>query len=272
MARGTEDAETAVAATAPSADEAIVRYLAKRGVVVKATPAPSPADATLDSLAEFLGGRYQALRPLLAKIKRTMQRGDMFEERLAGRRQEDIASNCQFCHRLHEIALLAQYSYERAPKCVIRARPSTAPTAQNFFSGKWLERFVLREAVSLVRARWPGRDVAWLLNPQIALPNGDDFELDVVIRVGEDFYWIEAKTGAYQDYLSKYSRVSRILSLDRDHALVVLVDAEKETCDDLSALFGMTACSVEGFARTWAAVVERDRLRDAAGERALAGC
>jgi len=262
--------EPAVVAPPPRADERLLRFLARRGITVKAIPEPSPADATIDSLADYLGDRYQALRPLLAKIKRTMQRGDMFDEHLAGRAQEDIASNCQFCHRLHEIALLTEYNYQRAPKCVIHARPSTLPTAQNFFSGKWLERFVLRRALAFVQSRWPNRDVASLLNPQIALPNGDDFELDVMIRVDDDYYWIEAKTGAYQEYVAKYSRISRLLSLDADHAALVLLDAAKETCDDVSALFGMTVCSLEGFGRTWAAMVERDFLRGATRDEALA--
>ena len=78
-----------------------------------------------------------------------------------------------------------------------------------------LERFVLltvQKCVSRVSSDLE-KDFAfsYLLNPQIILPNGDDFELDLICHVNNFFFWIEAKSGDYQQHINKYSKMSKIL-------------------------------------------------------------
>ena len=37
-------------------------------------------------------------------------------------------------------------------------------------------------------------------NPRIVLPGGEDFELDLLLSVGERIFWIEAKTGESRSF------------------------------------------------------------------------
>ncbi len=243
-------------ADAPAAPEPQVHevsgpqeYLNRRQIKVKTLPVEDESDRVLIPVAEFLGDRYTSLRTLLGKIKSNMQLGRSFTLNLKGEPQDLVSNVCQLCTKLHEIAFLEAYNYQKSPRYLLTAKPTTLPKAQNFFSGKWLEQYILLKVKALV-ARLPavrGEAVAfdYLLNPQVILPNGSDFELDLIFQVNQHTLWIEAKSGDYQQHISKYSKVSRLMGLNYDHAIMVLTDLPRESCDSLSALFGMTVLSLE---------------------------
>ena len=244
--------------------EVLVKFLESRGIQVKAVPSEDAADDVINSLAEFLGKNYDSLRDLLAQIKRNMQLGGNFTMSIKKYSQRDIANICQFCTRLYEIAFLEQYKYFRAPQFIIRAKTTILPKAQNFFSGIWLERFVLssvKNAVALV-SRELNRELhfSYLLNPKIVLPNGDDFELDLLFYVNDCFYWIEAKSGGYQQHISKYSKISKILNLDYKHSIMVLTDIASEKSDALTSLFSMSVCSLQQLESSLVETIKDDQV------------
>lgn len=241
------------------------KFLAARSIRIKTVPAPDPADPVIDRLSLFLGERYEALASLLAKIKGAMQAGLPVTESLKGRSQTEISSACQFCTLLHEVAFLQEYQYLRSPQYLIRATTTTLPKAQRFFSGQWLERFVLQK-IRAIQGRITHELAApvefeFLLNPQIVLPNGDDAELDILVAFGSVVYWIEAKSGAYQQHVAKYSKLVRVLGLDSEHSLMVLADAPRERCEALSSLFSMNVCNLRTFEDRLLAVVRSDLER-----------
>lgn len=91
-------------------------------------------------------------------------------------------------------------------------------------------------------------EYTYLINPQITLPNGDDFELDVVFLINGQIYWFEGKTGNYQHYINKYSEVESLMGLDKQYSFMVLTDVpHPNTAYILSKTFGMSIISVEDF-------------------------
>lgn len=177
-----------------------------------------------------------------------MQQGSFITLSIKDYTQKDVSNVCQFSTRLHEIAFLEQYKYFKSPQYLIKAKTTTLPTAQNFFSGKWLERFVLlsaQRAVNLVSKELDKElEFSYLLNPQVVLPNDDDFELDLIFHVNGLFYWIEAKSGDHQQHISKYSKISKILNLDFEHSIMVLTDISLDKSAALRSLFSMTVSSL----------------------------
>lgn len=224
------------------------RFLDSKGIRIKVRVAEDPADQIIDRLSLYLGERYEALSSLLAKIKRAMQTGAPITESLKGRPQADVGAACQFCTLLHEVAFLEQYQYLRSPVYLIRAKTTTLPRAQRFFGGQWLERFILQEVKAVqtrVAAEVPGLPaLEYLVNPQITLPNGDDFELDILAAIGGSIYWIEAKSGDYQQHIAKYSKFARLLGLGVERSFMVLTDLREDRCEALSSLFSMTVCNL----------------------------
>ncbi|MCX7667238.1 MAG: hypothetical protein N2112_17040, partial [Gemmataceae bacterium] len=248
-------------------------FLNSKGIRIKTLPQEDPSDQVIDSLSLFLGERYHALSSLLSKIKRGMQNGSPITENLAGRPQEDMSSVCQFCTRLHEVAFLESYHYLRSPIYIIKAKTTTLPKAQRFFGGQWLERFILQKikgVYSQISSEITGQlAFDYLVNPQIILPNGDDFELDILARIGDSIYWTEAKSGDYQQHVAKYSRFARLLGLDDEHSFMVLTDVPKERCDALSALFSMTVSNANTFESQLLSVVRKDTARIASTESSV---
>ena len=236
-------------------------------------PPDDAADAVIDSLSLYLGERYDALSGLLAKIKRAMRSGMLITESLKNRSQQDISSSCQFCTRLHEVAFLEQYQYFRSPTYLIKAKTTTLPRAQKFFGGQWLERFILQKVKAVhaqVAAEISGQlTFEYLINPQIILPNGDDFELDILAGFGSSVYWIEAKSGDYQQHVAKYSKFARLLGLDDAHSLMVLTDVPDERCEALSSLFSMSVCNLRSVEDTLMAVVRSDTAQQSAAADGL---
>ena len=232
-------------------DNLVETFLISKGIKIKIRKPEDAADGVIDSLSIFLGERYSALRNILMKIKRSMQTGASITEQISKLTQEDISSVCQFCSRLHSIAFLEQYKYSRSPQYTIRAKTTTLPNAQMFFSGQWLERFTLqklKQAHSIAQAEAGEQvDFQYLINPQVILPNGDDFELDIIAVIGGHPFWIEATSGDYQQHVHKYSRLARQLGLDYAHSMMVLTDVVDEECDALSSLFSMTVTNLNSF-------------------------
>lgn len=254
--------------TVPARPSALESFLYSRGIRIKVAPPDDAADDIIDSLSLFLGERYDALSGLLTKIKRAMQSGMPITESLKNRSQQDVSSNCQFCTRLHEVAFLEQYQYSRSPTYLIKAKTTTLPKAQRFFGGQWLERFILQKVKAVhaqVAAEISGQlDFEYLINPQIILPNGDDFELDILAGFGPWMYWIEAKSGDYQQHVAKYSKFARLLGLDYAHSLMVLTDVPDERCDALSSLFSMSVCNLRSVEETLLAVARSDTAQQSA--------
>ncbi|WP_071518791.1 hypothetical protein [Geitlerinema sp. PCC 9228] len=227
--------------------DVIREFLDSKGIQIKTVPQESEADTVINSLAEFLGNHYVALEKILAKIKRCMQHGASFSLSIKDYSQQDISDICQFCTRLHEIAFLEEYIYFKSPTYLIKAKTTTEPRAQNFFAGQWLERYVLvkvRNAIAEVQNQFDRKlTFDYLLNPQIILNNGDDFELDLIFHVENIFFWIESKSTDYQYHINKYSRMSRHMGLDISHTIVVLTDIPRDKIKALTDLYQMTICT-----------------------------
>lgn len=223
-------------------------FLNNRGITIKTVPPEDPADNVINSLSLFLGEHYDGLKRILAKIKRHMQKGSFFTENIKNNPQQTISDITQFCTRLHNIAFLEQYKYFKSPQYFIKAKATTLPMAQKFFSGQWLERFVLQKVGETVTnvAGEMDEDLgfSYLLNPQIVLPNGDDFELDLIFHANNNFFWVEAKSGDYRQHIAKYSKISNLLGLDYRHSIMVLTDITPDQSSALSSLFGMMVYSL----------------------------
>ncbi len=241
---------------------AIVSFLQSLDIQIKAVPKEDAADNIINSLSKFLGENYSCLRQLLAKIKRNMQQGASFSLSIRDYTQEDMSIVCQFCTRLYDIAFLEEYRYSKSPQYLIRVKTTTLPAAQCFFSGKWLERFVLltmQRCVNLIsNEQGESMDFSYLLNPQVMLPSGNAFEFDLICCVNGFFFWIEAKSGDYQQHIGKYSKMSKLFNLDYRHSIMVLPDISEDRCDQLKSLFSMTVCSLSSLETILAEAIRKD--------------
>ena len=216
----------------------ILQFLQQRGVNVRTVPNAQESDGVFNEVATLMGNKYYHIIPLLEQIKKNMQKGSSFWLNIAQAPQQAIADMTLVCNKLHELTLLRDYLYKKAPQYNISARPSNEPRAQNFFSGQWLERYSAQMMRQFASDAWV-TDFEILTNPQIIMPNGDDFELDILVYLNGRIYWIETKTGHYQDHIGKYSKFAELLNLPTGQSVMVLPDANPEITHRLSMMFKM---------------------------------
>ena len=225
----------------------IFRFLSERNIQVKTFKTDEEIDDVLDNIALFMGNRYNRVKKVYNSIKSKLNSGTGFRLDLKNATQEEVSYSCQLCNSLHQIAFLSEYKYFKSPQFLINAKPNRIPTAINFFTGQWLERFIKTEVKNTIRKLERPVKFAYLTNPQIILPNGDDFELDVLFYIEDEIFWFEAKTGEYQNYVDKYSRMAKLMQLDSKHAFMVLTEVNEPNCVALKKVFGMEVVNIENF-------------------------
>ncbi|NUQ02037.1 MAG: hypothetical protein HUU35_19490, partial [Armatimonadetes bacterium] len=216
---------------------AAIGWLAARSIEVRQYREPAPADAVYDRLALQLGSHFDDLRPLHDQIRRRQGNGGSFSLDLRQASQVQNTSICNFCTELHRQAFLTEYHYDRRARR-LTGRLQRVPRVINFITGGWFERYVLLITTRLLRGA--GRKVDALVNPQIVYPNGDAFELDLVLMVDGEPLWIECKTGDYQQYVHRYAEAQGQLGLRPQRGVLVVLGLADEITTSLSYTCALT--------------------------------
>lgn len=227
----------AITESSATTPQRLLEWLAARKISVKEQRQPEAADSVFDELALFLGERFQTLHRLHDTIRKHLGSGTSFSLSMSNRSQEEIANTTQFCKLLSDYAFLTAFKYNRDTK-TIYATPQRDGKVINFFTGGWFERFVMLKIQALI-AEYNGSTV-WLNNPKIVLPNGDDFELDLLFLVDQQPLWIECKTGDYQAYIGKYVQMRKLLGIAPEHALLAILGISDDLAQKLSSVYPIT--------------------------------
>ena len=226
----------------------LIDKLQEKNITVKTYVDSITENTSLDNVAYFMGNRYNDIRKVYETIKRHLNKPNGFHLDLKNATQSEISASCQLCTTLYDIAFLSEYKYDKSPRYFIHATPNKIPIAINFLTGHWLEIFIRKTIQDSLKSLPATIEYTYLINPQIILPNGNDFELDVVFLINGEIYWVEGKTGNYQHYINKYSYVANMLNLDKNHSFLVLTDViNPNTTYILSKTFDMTIIPVEEF-------------------------
>jgi hypothetical protein len=228
-------------------------WLASRNITVKNFKQQEPDDDVFDQLAVFLGERFDSLKRVHDQIRKRLSTGSSFVLDLSSSSQEEIANSTQFCTWLHEYAFLASYRYNKYSK-TIYATPQRVGKVINFFTGGWFERFVFLKVASLLSQN--GLGYVHLLNAQISLPNGDDFELDLLYLTEDEPLWLECKTGDYQAYITKYADVRPMLAIPKERSILVILGISDELSSQLTDLYDITVANENNFLALVAAALD----------------
>lgn len=226
-------------------------YLNTKNIQVKNFPEQATNDDVFSSIANFMASNYDVLKDFILKIKQSLSNSETFSFSIKKYTQKEGALICNFCQNLHSVAFLENYHYKKSPQYLIYAKASANPKIYNFFTGHWLEIYslnvVLRILNNLRQKLNTEIEFSYLINPQIILPNGDDFELDLIFSVNNEFYWIESKSGDYQQYINKYSAMAKKLNIRENNAIMLLTEINKIAAESLSSLFLMKVLSIDDF-------------------------
>ncbi len=216
-------------------------WLIERGITIKARRQESELDMAFDRLASFLGERFDHLCPFYEAVKRRVAGHPPRVLDLKDEPSPAIGDIVQFGQMLHDNAFLSQFQYTRGKRILV-FDPQKEGRVINFFTGGWLERYVLATVRDRVRLHLGERtEFKILLNPQVILPDSSDFELDLLVGIPDTVLWFECKTGDWQEHVAKYGRINqRYMKLTPSAAALVLLDPlTYENKQSARALCGM---------------------------------
>ncbi len=242
----------AVEEVVPNARERQAKALAVLeglGIEVRKVLEISEEEQALLMLSRLIAERYPLVRPFLQRVKRHQGDGSPFQMSLANAAQEEVGAITQLATLAHQAGLLAEYTYWRSPRRLLRAAPSRHGLAINFFTGSWLELYIMQVVEQILREAGDA-DAGCVFRAQVVFPNGDQFDLDAFLVVHGRRIWIEAKTGDdFADKLPKYARLRPRLCQQREEAL--LVCADMQSGDPMAAMRGrlaeMQLCGLDDF-------------------------
>lgn len=226
----------------------IIDYLEKNKFTITLIPEENTSKF-LVNISKYIGEKYDYVKDFLKQIKTSLNTGlpvKMYMEKMG---QEKISYICQLASNLHEGAFLENYRYFNSPKFLLTAQPLRKPLVINFINGGWLENYIVYKIETILSACGlkKGKDFDYLKNIKLKLPNGNDFELDVLFKIKDKIFWFEAKTGDYQQYVHKYSEVSKLLKIPSEQAFMVITEISNVVAEAISTLFNMTVCNLTTF-------------------------
>ena len=130
-------------------------WLAERGITVKRVAQTSDLDTAFDELALFLGERFATVQLLYDAIKRRVT-GSPYPRsiKLTEQPAQACGDICTFARRLHANGFLSDYHYHKSTRTLV-FDPQPDGRVTNFFTGGWLERYVLLTAVKHAEQRLP---------------------------------------------------------------------------------------------------------------------
>lgn len=233
----------------------IESFLNSKNIKIKSIAAEEKEEK-LDQIAAFMGSRYSFIKRFYGMVKSNMKSGSSFSLNLRDEPQQVVSSTCQVAKELHDIAFLEEYRYSKAPRCLLVARPSRSPQALNFLAGNWLERYVRGTLIRLVAAHTKKISFSYVANAQVTLSNRADFEMDLFFHINDKFYWVESRTGGYQDKIQKYSRIADELGLQGSQAFIVLTDVSQDTKSSLSSLYHLSVIGVDEVESTFDGILK----------------
>ncbi len=226
-------------------------FLKERGILVYEGQDDLNRNEAFEHLARHLGAHFDLLAPFYEKVKRLVAsgRGSKFE--IEQFTEPERSSAVQFGTLLHRHGMLKDFYYHRSPKRALRVIPTKDGKTGQFLTGGWLEIFVSLLLSKRLRAHLSPAKYQMLYNVKGALPDGREFEADIMAVIEGRMFWLECKTGNWQDYSARFRGLVKTFGVDRNSSGLLLLRApDPNTRARATDMLDMTVLSlqeVDGF-------------------------
>lgn len=209
----------------------------------------------IKNIALFIGERFCEVKSILDfiknKIAKVGQSDESFVFDLSNKKTDFVSRITNLCKNLYDSGLLSEYCYKKTPYRHAVIVPAITNNAIDFYLGRWLELFVKHKILSYLQSK--SIKFSYLCNVNVWLPNKENFEFDMLFEINDNIYWVESKSSKnmkyIKKYVEKYSKISKIMNLDRTRVCVVVANGtitDKEI-QYLTQLYGINVVRVENF-------------------------
>lgn len=201
----------------------LVDYLKGQGILVYEGQDDLNGNEAFEHLARHLGTHFNVLANFYEKVKRCVATGRGQRIDIDGFTPAERSAAVQFGTLLHRHGMLKDFYYHRSPKKQLRVIPTKDGQVGQFLTGGWLEIYVSSMLSRRLRAAVSPAKYQLLYNVKGALPDGREFEADVMAAVDGRLFWLECKTGHWQDYSARFRGLVPIFGVDRTSGALLLI-------------------------------------------------
>jgi hypothetical protein len=224
----------------------LVDYLKSRGVVTFEGQDDLNRNEAFEHLARHLGMHFHLLANFYEKVKRCVATGRGQRIDIDGYTHAERSAAVQFGTLLHRHGMLKDFYYHRSPKKQLRVIPTKDGQVGQFLTGGWLEIYVSAVLTRRLRAAMSSAKFQLLYNVKGVLPDGREFEADLMAAVEGRLFWLECKTGQWQDYSARFRGLVKIFGVERESAALLLIKSpDANTRARATDMLDMTLLSLE---------------------------
>jgi len=251
----------------------LVDYLKTRDVLVFEGQDELGRNEAFDHLARHIGQHFVHLSPFYEKMKRCVASGRGQRIDIDRYSEKGRSAAVQLGTLLHRHGMLKDFYYHRSPKRQLRVIPTKDGDIAQFLTGGWLEIYATWLLNRRLKSRMSAAKYQVLQNVKGTLPDGREFEADLMAFVGDQFFWLECKTGQWQDYSARFRGLVKTFGVDRKSAGLVLLRApDSSTRGRATDLLEMTLLALpdlETYFDDFLEIPEAERVREAIAEDTL---
>ncbi len=224
----------------------LVDYLKSRKVVVYEGGEDSVPNQAFEHLSRHIGQHFTLVAPFYERVKRIVATGRGGRIDLEGFSEHERSAAVQLGTLLHRHGMLKDFYYHRSPRKQLRVIPTSDGGTAQFLTGGWLEIYVAWLLSRRFKASLPPPSFQILSNVKGTLPDQREFEADLMACAGGRLFWVECKTGQWQDYSARFRGLVKTFGCDRSRAgLLLLRPPDSRTRARATDMLDMTVLALE---------------------------
>ncbi len=189
-----------------------------------------------------------SVQDLLSAFKRAVCGGDThFELYLESYTPEAISAVNQLLVYFDRIGLIKWYHYNKKYRILRGEVNKEHHEGINFITGKWLEIWLYEYFIHKLREIFPVKQIRLFQNVRIQhQSSGKDYELDGILWLDGDIYWIECTTGDYAKDLKKMQELCALLPFKK--CILVLDNVDQSIAQAIEVQHDIYVLRVENYA------------------------
>jgi hypothetical protein len=252
----------------------LVDYLKTRDVLVFEGQDELARNEAFDHLARHIGQHFTHLAPFYERMKRCVASGRGQRIDMDRYSEKERSAAVQLGTLLHRHGMLKDFYYHRSPKKQLRVIPTKDGEIAQFLTGGWLEIYAVWLLNRRLKARMSAAKYQVLQNVKGTLPDGREFEADLMAFIDGQFFWVECKTGQWQDYSARFRGLVKTFGCDRTSAGLLLLRAPdantRGRATDLLEMTLLALTDLETYFDDFLKIPEAERISSAITEETLA--
>lgn len=222
----------------------IIQWFKTKNITASANFNAVDTTGFFDEMAVAIGSDYKLLGEVCDRIRYAQQKEYTNASiHLSKKSKKDAKAIESFIKRLYDHSLVARI-FSNKDEDSIRVVLQNAPSVRRFFSGEWLEWYVLMIGLRICQER--NIEFSCARNMTFSFLPNEKRELDVFFLINKTQpIYIECKSGDFRQELDKYVALRKRLNIGQKYFILCVADIEKDQCKGLSAMYDMTFVNTE---------------------------